>query len=187
MREVCANYGKESFIHHANLKETENIMAATLPVKKTESISDELSDIRNRITQRAFEIFDANGHAFGRDLEDWLAAERELVWKPPIELEEKNGEFHLEIAAPGLDAKDIEIQVCPDQILVKAESRHEHNEEKGHVHICEFTSGSLFRSIKLPKNIDPDRVKAGFKNGILTLTAAVAKEEKARAVEVKAT
>jgi Protein of unknown function (DUF2934) len=60
-------------------------MAARLPVKKTESISDELNDIRNRITKRAFEIFDANGHSFGSDLEDWLAAERELVWKPPID------------------------------------------------------------------------------------------------------
>jgi HSP20 family protein len=186
-RSFCAKSGKESFIHHANLKETENIMAATLPVKKTESIPDELNGLRNRITQRAFEIFEANGHALGRDLEDWLAAERELIWKPPIELEEKNGEFRLEIAAPGLDTRDIDIQVSPNQILVKAQSRHEHSEEKGPVHICEFASGSLFRSIELPKTIDTDKVKAEFKNGMLTLTAAVAREEKARAVELKAT
>ncbi len=161
-------------------------MAATVPVKKTESISDELNDVRNRITKRAFEIFDANGHAFGRDLEDWLTAEQELIWKPPIELEEKNGEFRLQIATPGLDAKDIDIQVSPDEILIKAESHHEHTEEKGQVHICEFTSGSLFRSIELPKKIDPDRVKAELKNGALNLTAVVA-EEKARTAEHKAT
>lgn len=161
-------------------------MAATLPVKKTESIFDELNDIRNRITKRAFEIFNGNGNAVGRDLEDWLTAERELVWKPPIELEEKNDEFRLQIAAPGLDAKDINVQVSPDQILVKAESRHEHTEQKGQVHICEFTSGSLVRWIELPKKIDPDRVKAEFKNGMLILTAAIAKDAETPKVKVKA-
>ena len=63
-------------------------MATTLPVKKTESIFDELQQMHGRIMKRAFEIFDGNGHTFGRDLEDWLQAERELVTKPSIELEE---------------------------------------------------------------------------------------------------
>jgi HSP20 family protein len=159
---------------------------ATVPVKKTESIFDQLNDLQNRITKRAFEIFDGNGHVFGRDLDDWLQAERELVWKPSIELEEKDNEFRLEIATPDVDPKDIDIEATPEYILVKAEHRHEHNDEDGQVHICEFTSGNLFRSVRLPKKIDPDKVKAEFKNGLLRLTAEIAQDEQARKVALKA-
>jgi HSP20 family molecular chaperone IbpA len=44
----------------------------------------------------------------------------------------------------------------------------------------------MFRSVHLPKKIDPDKVKAEFKNGMLSLTAEVAKEAQARKVELKA-
>ena len=159
-------------------------MATTLPVKKTESIFDEINSMHDRIMKRAFEIFDGNGHVFGNDLDDWLEAERELVWKPPIELEEKDKLIRLQIATPGIDPKDIDIEVTPEYVLVKAETRHEHEEDKGQVHVCEFTSGNMFRSIHLPKKIDPDKVKAEFKNGMLSLTAEIAKEEQARKIEL---
>jgi HSP20 family protein len=161
-------------------------MATTLPVKKTESIFDEVNSLHERIMKRAFEIFDGSGQIFGRDLEDWLQAERELVWKPAIELEEKEKELRLQLATPGVDPKDIDIEVTPEYILVKAEAHHEHKEDKGQVHICEFTSGNMFRSIHLPKKIDPDKVKAEFKNGMLSLTAEIAKEAQARKIELKA-
>src|SRR5262245_6292793 len=86
-------------------------MPTTLPVKKTESIVDELNDVHDRIMKRAFEIFDGNGHAFGKDLEDWLQAERELIWKPAIEIQEIDREILLQIATPGVDPKDIDIEV----------------------------------------------------------------------------
>jgi len=161
-------------------------MATTLPIKKTESIFDELNKMHDRIMKRAFEIFDGNGHAFGKDIDDWLQAERELVWKPAIELQEKDNEIRLQIATPGVDPKDIDIEVTPEDILVKAETRHENKEDKGEVHVCELTSGNMFRSVHLPKKIDPDKVKAEFKNGMLSLTADIAKEAQARKIDLKA-
>ena len=161
-------------------------MAATLPVKKTESIFDELNSLHDRIMKRAFEIFDGEGHIFGRDLDNWLQAEQELVWKPAIELEEKDNAFRLQIATPGVDPKDIDIEVTPEYVLVKAEGRHEHKEEKAKVHICEFSASNMFRSVHLPQKIDPDKVKAEFQNGMLTLTAEIAKEAQARRIELKA-
>ena len=161
-------------------------MATTLPVKKTESIFDELDNMRDRIMKRAFEIFNENGHVLGRDLGDWFQAERELVWKPAIELEEKDNEIRLRMATPGVDPKDIDIEVTPEYVLVKAENHREHKEDKGQVHICELTSGNMFRSVHLPKKIDPDKVKAEFKNGMLSLTAEIAKEAQARKIDLKA-
>jgi HSP20 family protein len=161
-------------------------MAETLPIKKTESIFDELEKMQDRLMQRAYDIFRTNGGSVGRDLADWLEAERELVWRPNIELEEKDNEFRLKVAVPGVDPKDIDIEVSPQDILVKAELRHEHKEKKGEIHTCEFASGNLFRSIHLPKRIDTDKVKAEFKNGMLTLKAAVAEQARAKKVAVDA-
>jgi HSP20 family protein len=159
-------------------------MANSLPIKKSESIFEELRTMQDRIMQRAYDIFESNGRAIGRDLEHWLNAERQLVWKPAVELREKDDAFHVSIAIPGVDPKALDIEVAPEYLLVKAEVHHEHTEEKGTVHLCEFETGSLFRSVRFPKRVDPGKVKAEFNNGMLHLTAAVAPED-VRKIEVK--
>jgi HSP20 family protein len=100
-------------------------------------------------------------------------------------LRETDGAFHLEAALPGVDPKDIDIEVTPEDIVLKAEVQH-HQEGKGTVHFCEFHRGNLFRSIHLPRKINPDKVKAEFKNGMLRLTAEIAEEARARKVKPEA-
>jgi len=108
------------------------------------------------------------------------------IWQPSIELEEKDDEFRLQVAVPGVDPKDIDIEVTPEDILVKADVYHEHKEKKGELYACEFASGNLFRSIHLPKKIDADKVKAEFKNGMLRLKAPIAAEARAKKITVEA-
>ena len=144
-------------------------MSESVAIHKTSSILDETNQIQNRIMRRAHEIFEHSGALFGRDLDNWLEAEQELLWKPALELRETDGEFQLEAALSGVDPKDIDIEVTPEDIVLKAEVQHRHKEGKGIVHICEFQSGNLFRSIHLPRKINPDKVKAEFKNGMLRL------------------
>jgi len=155
-----------------------------LPVRKTESILEKIQDAENRIRARAFELFAGNG-LFDRDLENWLKAEDELTLRPSIELCEKDKQFKLKISVPGVEPKAIDIEATPDAILVKAELHHEHDTQEGDVHTCEFRLGSLFRAIQLPKKIDPDKVKAEVKNGMLLLTADIAEPSRARKVSVK--
>jgi HSP20 family protein len=140
----------------------------------------------DRVMRRAYDIFRGNGTSIGRELDDWLTAERELVWKPAIELAEKDNQFQVKVAVAGIDPKDIKVEVTGDDLLVKGETRSEKKEEKGDVYTSEFQSGSLFRSIHLPKKIDADKVKADLKNGLLTITAPIAEEAKTRKVNVTA-
>ena len=156
----------------------------TLPVRKTESILEKIQDAENRIRARAFELFAGNG-LFDRDLDNWLKAENELILRPSIELREKDKQFKLKISVPGVEPKAMDIQATPDAILVKAELHHDHEVKEGDVHTCEFRSGSLFRAVQLPKKIDPDKVKAELKNGMLLLTADIAEPSRARKVSVK--
>jgi len=161
-------------------------MADAVPVRKTSTIVDQMRDTQERIMRRAYEIFERNGGMFGREFENWMQAERELLWKPALELSEKDGQFQLEVAVSGVEPKDIEIEVTPEDIVLKANVEHEHEGRKGIVHYCEFETGQMFRSIHLPKRIDPDRVKAEFKNGLLRLTAKVAEEAASRKAKPEA-
>jgi HSP20 family protein len=161
-------------------------MPKNISLRKAEFIFDELKDMQDRLTQRAYDIFENSGRALGRDLEHWLNAERELVWKPAIELSEKDETFHVSVAIPGVDPKALDIEVAPDYLLIKAEIHHEHPGDQGTVHVCEFETGSLFRSIRFPKKVDPSKVQAEFRNGMLVLTAAVAEQAHLRKIEVKA-
>jgi HSP20 family protein len=118
-------------------------------------------------------------------LADWFRAERELVWSPAIELRQQDGSFELEASIAGVEPKDLDVQVTPEDVLIKGNVQHRHETKTGTVHVCEFQSGQLFRSIHLPEPIDPDSVKAEYKNGLLRLTARIAKTVPTK-VDIKA-
>jgi HSP20 family protein len=161
-------------------------MAESVATRKVSSILDEMNQMQDRIMRRAYDLFEKNGRLFGRDLDHWLQAERELLWKPAMELREADGEFVLEVAVSGIDPKDIDIEATPDDVVLKADIQHEHEERKGTIHICEFQSGRMFRSIHLPRRINPDKVKAEIKNGLLTLKAEIAEEARAKKIKTEA-
>ena len=161
-------------------------MAESVAIRKISSIFDEMNQMQDRITRRAYDIFESNGRSLGRELDHWLQAERELLWRPAVELRETDGEFVLEAAVSGVDPKDIDIEVTPEDIVLKANIQHEHEEKKGTVHTCEFQSGRMSRSIHLPTRINPDKVKAEIKNGLLTLKAEIAEEPRVKKIKPEA-
>ena len=59
----------------------------------------------------AYDLFEKNGKTHGHDLQDWFDAERELVWKPAIELCEDDREIIVTVAVPGIDPRDFHMQV----------------------------------------------------------------------------
>jgi HSP20 family molecular chaperone IbpA len=132
-------------------------MSERVPIKKSESIFDELKKVEDVVTKRAYEIFSSNGD-FGRDLDNWLTAERELIWKPAVELREKDNAFNVDVAVPGVDPKLLDVEVTPNELLVKAEIHRESTkEDKGEIRSTEFQSGNLFRTIAFPRR--PTRIR----------------------------
>jgi HSP20 family protein len=154
-----------------------------IQLKKTDTIFEELDRLHRAISQRAYDFF-RNQESRG-PLADWLTAEHELVWKPAIEVRTKDNQFEIHVATPGVDAKDLDVQITPEDLLVQAKIDHEHTAQKGDVQVCEFKRGKLFRSIHFPAKIDPESVKAEYRNGMLRLTAAIAKAAPTK-VDIKA-
>jgi len=86
-------------------------MTDHVSVRKTSSILDEWRQMQNLVMRRAYDIFERDGHPFGRDLEHWLRAEQELLWKPPIEIHETDGKLIMEAAISGVEPDDLNIEV----------------------------------------------------------------------------
>lgn len=143
------------------------------------SVLDEVQALRREIATRAFEIFEGRGATDGQDLDDWLAAERQTLWKPAVEVIEKDGAFVIEAALAGAAARQIDVQVSPDELLIRGQIDHRHHPEE-RVHRCEFQSGRLFRAVAFPRRIDPQRVKADYRDGLLRVWAPAADTPAAR-------
>lgn len=122
---------------------------------------------------RAHELSELRLSPGDHSVEDWLRAERELVWQPPIELVETDGRLLLEVAVPGVDRRDLSIHVGPERIVVRAPTNRHHHHEGEQVHLCEYSCGKLFRDIALPVEIDPTRVRAEVHDGLLSISMPI--------------
>ena len=158
---------------------------ANIVMTQKDSIVDQLEQLHQHIARRAYDLFRGRngwGDAFG----DWFSAERELVSKPAVELREQDGTFTIAAALPGVDAKDITVDITPQDVVIKATTEHKHTEDKGQVHRCEFTAGQVFRSLSFPKTVDATKAKAEYQNGMLNITVPIAPEARATRVDIKA-
>jgi HSP20 family protein len=94
---------------------------------------------------------------------------------PAVNVEETDKEYRIEVAAPGLDKKDLKIAVNDGVLTITSEKKTE-NEEKNDNYIRrEFGYSSFSRSFTLPEGTDSDKISADHKNGILNIT--IPKEE----------
>jgi HSP20 family protein len=84
---------------------------------------------------------------------------------------------------PGMDAKDVNITLNDGLLTIKGEKKVEKEEKDEGYHLTERRYGSFSRSIRLPSDIQSDKIKANYKNGLLTIT--MPKSEKAKTKEIK--
>lgn len=90
-------------------------------------------------------------------------------WTPAVELKDTGHEFVLRAQLPGIDAKDLDVQVTKDAVSLAGEHRQESKTEEGGFFRSEFRYGKFQRVIPLPVEVKNDQVKAEFKDGILSL------------------
>lgn len=153
--------------------------------RPAQSLAEELTQLRDAIMQRAYEIFCDRPAGLAGPLDDWLAAERELIWQPLMTVAENDDGFVLEVAVPGLKASEIEVQSTEDEILIKSEACA--TPPAGEIlHVCELPRGKVFRTVQLPRKINRDKVSAELHEGLLKITVPAAPVPQARKVPVAA-
>jgi HSP20 family protein len=97
---------------------------------------------------------------------------------PDVDITETDKEFQVTAELPGMDEKDIEVTYFDGGLTIKGEKRQEREVERGDYYRSERQFGAFERTIPLPSDINPDKAKASFKKGVLTIT--LPKTEEAR-------
>lgn len=93
--------------------------------------------------------------------------------------------IHLKLEIPGMEAKDIDVQVTEKAVYISGERKFEQNSEDKNVTKSEFRYGRFERLIPLPARIQHTNVKAEYKDGILNLTLPKTEQEKNKVVKVQ--
>ncbi|BAY21865.1 heat shock protein Hsp20 [Calothrix sp. NIES-2100] len=106
------------------------------------------------------------------------------AWTPAIELQDTNESIILRAEIPGIEGKDLDVNVTREAVSIAGETRQESKKEEGRYFRSEFRYGKFQRIINLPVPIQNDRVQAEFKNGILTLTLPKVEEVKKKVVKI---
>jgi HSP20 family protein len=86
---------------------------------------------------------------------------------------------------PGLKAEDVGITITAEVLTVRGEFKHEEDQKDATWHIREQRSGSFERSVMLPVDVQSDKAKAEFENGVLTVTLPKAEAVKPKTITVK--
>lgn len=105
-------------------------------------------------------------------------------YAPALELQETSEAIILKLEVPGLEAKDLDVEVTPEAVSIKGERREESKTEEKEVTRSEFRYGYFQRVIPLPALVQNDKVEAEYKNGILHLNLPKAEAEKNKVVKV---
>ncbi len=107
-----------------------------------------------------------------------------VAFVPAAEIQEAPDAIYLKLEVPGMEAKDLDVQVTAEAVSISGDRRCETIERENGSTRSEFRYGKFQRVIPLPVRIQNHKVSAEYKNGILSLTLPKAEEEKHRVVKV---
>jgi HSP20 family protein len=105
-------------------------------------------------------------------------------WKPSVDVLEKDGNLILRMEIPGVNEKDVEIKLEGTVLTVKGERKNTFESEGYNSYQIESYYGPFSRSFTLPETIDPEKIGAQYKNGVLTITLPQKPEVKPRSIKI---
>lgn len=90
---------------------------------------------------------------------------------PNINITSNDNEYTLTVEVPGMEEKDIKLDISADGVLtISGEKRKENTENRQDVYSTECSYGAFERTLTLPEDVDSNHIEARFKNGVLTIT-----------------
>lgn len=137
-------------------------------------------------------LFEDFGHDFWRrpfrSLGGFERAWQRLAATPPVDVSETDKAYEVTAELPGMDEKNIEVNVAHGGLTIKGEKKEEKEEKKKDYYVSERHYGSFERYFSLPDGVDADKIEATFKNGVLKvmLPKTAEAQKPAKKVEVKA-
>jgi len=137
---------------------------------------NELVSLRERMNR----VFDDS--LFRSDRRDDLMAMG--TWSPAVDMFEKDDQVVIKAELPGLEKKDISLDLTNGVLTLKGERKHENEVKEENYYRREMSCGKFIRSFSLPGDVDANKIKAEFQNGLLTVEVPKPEEHKPKQIPV---
>jgi len=134
-----------------------------------------VQDRMNRIFEEAF-----RGAPRGTE-EEWALGG---AWAPAVDIYEHEGNLVLKAELPGIDPKDVDVQVENNVLTLRGERKFDAEVKREEYHRVERAYGTFSRSFTLPNVIDTAKIKAEFKDGVLGVTLPQREEAKPKQISI---
>lgn len=125
---------------------------------------------------------------FGRTMRPWfptrwLRGDGEIA-APVVDVYEEKDEVVVKAELPGLEKSDIEVNISDSELTLKGEKKQEQEIKEENFHRRERSYGAFLRTVELPSDVQADKVKASFKNGVLEVRVPKTEEAKTKTIKV---
>lgn len=168
---TAATTANENALTTATGKKTSGGENGFTPVfVEAEKMFERLADLTRETARRAYEFFQRRGGEWGRELDDWFKAEREVLQPVTVEINENKDHFTVRAAVPGFKPEEIEVSVKDKVLILSGETKTETEKKDENTVYSEWRSNRFFRLLPLESEIDAEKVEAVLKDGILQLT-----------------
>jgi HSP20 family molecular chaperone IbpA len=135
------------------------VTGSAVPIQRVQDDFEELRDILGAVELRAFELFERRDGQCGHDLDDWLAAEAELVYQAPVTIDNQADHVEVRIGLGEVSAQEIALFLTDQKLVVRGEARSQLGSER---------KWMLVR-IDLPVGVNPDTAIAALESGEVTV------------------
>jgi HSP20 family protein len=106
---------------------------------------------------------------------------------PPVDIYEDGLKLTFKVEVPGIDEKDVKVEIENDVLTVRGERRLEKDIKEENFHRMERHYGEFSRSFTLPSTVDPDKIDANYAHGVLTIQLAKRAEARPKQIKVNVT
>jgi len=138
------------------------------PVRDILNIQDEMSRLFNAFFTRTSDRTEG----------------RTLSWSPLVDISETDDKIKVTAEVPGMKKDDIKISIQDNVLTLKGEKKQEKEEKDKNSHRVERAYGAFERSFSLPASVQTDKVKASYKEGVLTISLPKPEEAKPKEIDI---
>ncbi len=144
-------------------------MRALAPWRGMETLRHEMDRLFDRFFEPRWDEFEAVGE-----------------WAPKLDFSETKDAYLVKAEVPGVEQKDISVQIQNQVLTLKGEKHKEKEEKDEKYHRVERSWGAFTRTLALPMGVETEKVSATFKDGLLTIKLPKAPGAKGMTIPVKA-
>ncbi len=153
-------------------------LKSLIPVGGERNVSHPASNPFSALQQEIDRLFEG----FSRGFSGFPA--RDVM--PSMDLSETDKEIEITAELPGLEEKDIQLNVADNVLTIRGEKKNEREETKKDYHLLERSYGSFTRAVQLPEGVNADSIKAVMSKGVLKVTVPKPAPARTKKIDIKA-